>query len=392
MRLLYNHVLKKTSPKDCDLIIDILKGRVAVAPTLPNEKPRSNTSLSDTVFRFFTTSRVIEKWLQDSEELIRKMSRKKIALNLWMILGGYGSGKSHIKEYLLNQSAKYSNIQSLELKIASLLSTELNEISVIDNAYALILIQAREHLDALFAKLSSRPGVRSIFGPTNVVKENLRKHISNDDFIDVFCKYGESISNDRGDFKPLQEILIAQSSEVFLPLMKLYKEHLGINGVCIFIDEFEDVKLLDDERRIRFIESIRALYDTLANARRDPDLPSFNVTILCALSYWDEIKGDTRSQALETRTTRLEIPQLTEDEIISLAEKLYALYKKAGRLKGEIGQISIDFTAIPKYLADIAALKEPLTPRFVISTLMDTVENPGKYLLYMLKDSSDNKS
>ena len=94
MRLLYQHIIQRISKSDCRVIIDDLRSRVATSFRIRGHEQNRNT-----VYRFLTTSRPVETWLQNIENSIKWMSRKKMTFEFWMVTGGYGAGKSHIKEF-----------------------------------------------------------------------------------------------------------------------------------------------------------------------------------------------------------------------------------------------------------------------------------------------------
>jgi hypothetical protein len=273
----------------------------------------------------------------------------------------------------------------LELEVAPLLSGDLNSASLVDNVFSLTLLQTRKSIENLYDAMSTKERSGLIWGPTQGVKEKLKRDFLDNEFIETFCAYAETHNNARGDFKPLEILLTQKGGQIFLLLMKLYKKYLGVNGVCVFIDEFEDLHLLTLERRQIFVESIRALYDKLSSTLFDPELPSFKMMILCTLSFWNEIKKDTHSQALETRVLPFEIPPLVEDEIIAMAEKLFALYERSGYLKHEI---RYDFTRLPSYLIKMAGIEAPLSPRFIISQIIRVIEDPSEYIGYIYSSTA----
>jgi hypothetical protein len=74
-----------------------------------------------------------------------------------------------------------------------------------------------------------------------------------------------------------------------------------------------------------------------------------------------------------------EIPPLVEDEIISIAEKIYVIHKKSGIQSLDI---QMDFNNLPAYLVKRAGIEAPLTPRFVIQGIINTIEKPNDYLRF----------
>ena len=70
-----------------------------------------------------------------------------------------------------------------------------------------------------------------------------------DDFIDAFCTYAGPDNSNRSNFHTFEELIIKNGEQLFLPLMKLYKKYLNINGLCIFIDEFESLQFLNRKRQ-----------------------------------------------------------------------------------------------------------------------------------------------
>jgi hypothetical protein len=121
MRLLYQYIAQsqKFGINYCRLVIDDLKGRVATGFDIGGKPSRWKASKVNALFKFLTTSRSVETWLQNVEESIYRMRLRKIPIKLWMVTGGYGAGKSHMKEYLRRKAIK--NIRFLELKVSSLL-------------------------------------------------------------------------------------------------------------------------------------------------------------------------------------------------------------------------------------------------------------------------------
>jgi hypothetical protein len=165
--------------------------------------------------------------------------------------------------------------------------------------------------------------------------------------------------------------------------MQLYKHYLKINGMCIFIDEFESLQqFLDRKTRGKFIQSLRPFYDMVAFTSSNNDLPSIKMIVLCTLSFWNDLTRDTRSQSLETRISLFEIPPLVEDEIISLAEKIYVIHKKSGYPSPEF---RLNFNKLPSYLIYRTGIEAPLTPRFAIHEIITIIENPNDYLEFMLR-------
>jgi hypothetical protein len=320
----------------------------------------------DAIYKFITTSRKVEDWLQRVEEDIQKMGRENEPVELWMIIGGYGSGKSHVKKYLLRRTNKNLNVDYLDLDV-----TDLSE-SGNNNVFSLVLFNSIKNLDALYDAINNNSS-------SGGVREKLRQHQIDSDFIKIFSEYEEARSENNNNFKPLEEYILNKGRQIYLPLMKLYKEYLGLKGICIFIDEFEGLQNFESKTRDSFIASIRAFYDMLASAHLDSDSPSFKMVVLCSLPFWNEIREDVHIQALESRLKLFEIPPLFEDELIALAEKLYALYNRSGVLGYNT---SIDFTKISSYLVGIAGIESPLTPRFVIEQIIYTIESPEEYLKY----------
>lgn len=372
MRLLYQYIAHNLGKKKCRLILDGIKGGVAVS------LKQNQVFSHDYIYSFLTTSRPVEKWLQRTEEQIIVMASKKVQIDLSMIIGGYGAGKTHIKEYITRKEVK--NIFFLKLNIASMI--DMNKTIAISDVFSFILLNTKSYLDKLYDELLSSVKKDDRLSPRDLddsIKEILKEHLVDNQFIKAFCSYG-GLGNDRGDFKPLEDFLLKSSRRIFLPLMKMYKKYLNMKGLCIFVDEFEDLQHLNPDKRSLFVGSIRTLYDEIAESFDDKDLPSFKIIILCTLSFWNEIITDTRSQALETRVDLFEIPPLVEDEIMAIAEKLHALYKKSGYLKSEV---IFDSNKLQRYLVGKAGLESPLTPRFVIEQLVKIVEFPEDYIKYL---------
>lgn len=370
MRLLYQHVVGSLSKKNCALVIDHFKSRVATG--LQNQEPSEGRVLpTDVIYNFITTSRPVENWLQNLEESVYRMRRGKIPIELSVVIGGYGAGKSHIKEYLFRK--KIPNVEFLEIETTSLLLSDMNPTSTVYDVFSLAILRTRAHLDALYEKIY-------IEGEAEGLSARLREDFIDNEFINIFSRYGELRHDNHQDFKPLQDYISKKGAQIFLPLMRLYKKYLGVSGICIFIDEFEILQHLTLEKRDRFIDSIREFYDLLASSIFDQETPSFKMIILCTLSYWNEIISETHFRALETRVHLFEIPPLVEDEIIALAEKLHVLYKKSGNLESTA---NLDFARLPHYLVRVAGIQEPITPRFVISQIISIIENPEDYIRYL---------
>ncbi len=385
MRLLYQHIVQNISKEDCQIIIDDLKGHVATSFKLGKKDTKKNM-----VYRFLTTSRPVEVWLQKVEDGIKLMSRKKVPFEFWMVTGGYGAGKSHMKEYLRRN--EINRFKFLEPKI--ILSEPPKKISFLDfsqspagdmppvyDIFSLILLQTRPFLDVLRDDLKKRQPLQ-----LSRVREELgktaRDYPVDDDFVDAFCGYAGLDGVNNSDFHALEELIINKGEQLFLPLMELYKKYLGVNGFCVFIDEFESLQFLDKSRRMAFVQSIRPFYDAIASTRSNPNLPSLKMIILCTLSFWNELTRDASSQALETRISLFEIPPLVEDEIISLAEKIYIIHNKSGY---PAPQFDLNFNKLPPYLVHRAGIEAPLTPRFVINEIITIIEKPNDYLEFRSK-------
>lgn len=375
MRLLYQHIIRNISKKDCQIIIDNLKSRVATGYNVSYGLSRGKALKNDRLYKFLTTSRPVEYLVQGVEESICKMGREKTPLNLWIVTGGYGAGKSHMKEYLRRN--EIDNIKFLEPKIALLLPSDEKSAPV--DVFSLILLQTRPWIDTLYGIIKKEQQFPSDGEMDDTIIKTLRDYSIDDDFINAFCAYAGSGKANQSNFHSLEDLIIKKGEQLFLPLMKLYKKYLGVNGLCIFIDEFERLQLLPQDRRMRFVESIRAFYDTIASTNANHDLPSFMMIILCTLSFWNELTSDTRSQALETRVRLFEIPPLVDDEIISLAEKIYVLHKKSGY---PAPKIYLKFNKLPAYLVQRAGIEAPLTPRFVINEIITIIEEPNDYLKF----------
>jgi hypothetical protein len=376
MRLLYQHIIQSISKDDSQVIVNDLKGRVATGFKVTKELKK------DTIFKFLTTSRSVETWLQNLDSNIKLMNHKKVPFEFWMVTGGYGAGKSHMKEFLRRNKIK--NLEFLEPSISSVLQSNQKKV-FIDNIFSLLLLQTTPLLVNLYNAMIKRPQFSTNEEALeNGIKKTLRRYSIGDDFIDAFCNYAGSDS--QVDFSDLEEKIVKNGEQLFLPLMRLYKNHLKINGFCIFIDEFESLQFLDRKTRARFVQSIRPFYDAIASARSDPDLPSLKMIVLCTLSFWNELTKDTRSQALETRIHLFEIPPLVEDEIIALAEKIYLIHKKSGY---PAPVIRLKFNKLPAYLVHRAGIEAPLTPRFVISEIINLIEEPNDYLEFNSQAQND---
>jgi hypothetical protein len=302
------------------------------------------------------------------------MNRKKVPFEFWMVTGGYGAGKSHMKEFLRRNKIK--NLEFLEPSISSILQSREKK-TPINNIFSLTLLQTRPFIDALYSTIKKRVSFSSNEKADEEIKKTMKDFSVDDDIIDAFCTYARLDSDNRNNFRSLEELIIKNGEQLFLPLMKLYKHYLKINGLCIFIDEFESLQFLDRKERAKFVQSIRPFYDTIASTNSNGDLPSLKMIVLCTLSFWNDLTKDTRSQALETRVHLFEIPPLIEDEIISIAEKVYVIHKKS---RFPVPEIHLEFNKLPAYLVHRAGIEAPLTPRFVIGEIIDIIEKPNKYL------------
>ena len=371
MRLLYQHIVQGISKNDCGVIINDLKTHVAT-----NFRITWNVTKKNAVFRFLTTSRPVEAWLQKIEDSIKLMRQKKEPFEFWVVTGGYGAGKSHMKEYLRRNEIK--NLKFLEPGLSSMLQFKKHAVPVND-IYSLILLEIKPLLKPLYSTIKDKLPIRPNVDVNEDVKKTIRDYSIDDDFVNAFCTFAKSGNNDRHDSQKLEEQIIKCGEQLFLPIMKLLKSYLKTNGLCIFIDEFESLQFLDSEKRMRFVQSLRPFYDTVASTRSDPTLPSLKIIVLCTLSFWNELTSDTRSHALESRVHLFEIPPLVEDEIKALAEKVYAIHKKSDIQSPEI---QMDFNNLPAYLVKRAGIEAPLTPRFVIQEIIKTIEKPNDYLKF----------
>jgi hypothetical protein len=291
-----------------------------------------------------------------------------------MVTGGYGAGKSHMKEFLRRN--KINNLEFLEPLISSIMQSEEERVPIHD-IYSLILLQTRPFLDALYDSIKKRMLFSSSVEANEEVKKTMRTYFSDNDFIDIYCAYLGFDNGNRGNYRGLEEFIIKKSEQLFLPLMKLYKKYLDINGFCIFIDEFESLQFLTPRTRAKFIQSIRPFYDSVASTSSDLDLPSLKLIVLCTLSVWNDLTKDARSQAIESRFHLFEIPPLREEEIISLAEKICVIHNKSGY---PAPKFDLDFDRLPGYLVHRAGIEAPLTPRFVINEIITVIEKPNDYL------------
>lgn len=375
MRLLYHYVARNLKKNKSRLILDGLKSGVAASL-------KHSSSLSqDYVYSFITTSRPVEKWLQRSEEQIRLMSKKKVQVEISMIIGGYGAGKTHIKDYLTRN--KIDDVLFLELNLETMKEMNQNNHSAFVDVYSFILLNFKHHLEILYDRLldlvKKDIGEQSPRDLDDAIKLMFKEFALDGHFVKALCSYG-GLGKDRGDYKQLEGVLLETGHNVFFPLMKMYKKYMGIKGMCIFVDELEYLQYFQPEKRALFVASLREFHDAFAETFLDSYMPSCKVIILCTLSFWNEIITDTRSQALETRVDLFEIPPLVEDEIMAIAEKLYALYRTSGQLKSEI---IFDSKKLQAYLIGKAALDAPLTPRFVIEQLMKLIEFPEDYIRYL---------
>jgi hypothetical protein len=371
MRLLYQHIVQNITKDNCRVIINDLKGRVATSFNISERESQKNI-----VYRFLTTSRPVETWLQNVDDSIKLMNHKKVPFEFWVVTGGYGAGKSHMKEFLRRN--KINNLEFLEPEISTILRSDESKVPIYD-IFSFVLLQTRPFLDSLYDAIKKRLPFPSN-GEVEEIKKRLRIYPIEDDFIDAFCVYARSGSGNRRDFHTLEELIIIKGEQLFLPLMKLYKKYLDINGLCIFIDEFESLQFLNPKTRAKFVQSIRPFYDTIAST--SPSLPAFKMIILCTLSFWNDLTKDTYSQALETRIHLFEIPPLVEDEIVALAEKIYPIYKKSGHRAPEI---PLEFNKLFAYLVQRAGIEAPLTPRFVINEIITIIEEPNAYLEFKPK-------
>lgn len=372
-RLIYQYAINRISKEGCIRFIETLKTHVATDNSFI-EKGYSLSLIND-FYEFITTSRHTERWLQEIEDEIYKMEREKLFSELWMVIGGYGSGKSHIKHFLTRNNI--SNIGFFELDIATIMNTSHNSDTAIDNVFSFVLLGTKPYLNALYTSMKGKASSSSSRSINKTIKDELNKYSIDQEFANAFCNYGTHNKNDLSNFEPLEKIISQSGKKIFLPLMKLYKKYLGFNGISIFIDEFESLMHMSIERRDRFLESIRLLYDTTASTFPDPETPSFLTMIFCTISFWNEIERYSHSQALAERLSLFELTPLMEDEIIALAEKIYTLYKKSGYLNHEI---TLDFTKIFSYLVNIARIEHPLTPRFVIEQIIRVIENPEEFI------------
>lgn len=368
MRLLYHHIVQNISKNDCRIIINDLKGRVATSFMIEEWE-----SKKDAVFRYITTSRPVENWLQDVDDSVYKMVHEKIPPKLWMVTGGYGAGKSHMKEFLKRNEVE--NIKYLEPKISSLLPPDRYKVSIYD-VFSLILLETKRFINPIYEARKKELHFTSKGEIDKDIRKILTDNSIDDDFVDAFCAYARSDKGNQRDLHILDELIINKGEQLFLPLMKIFKKYIDIKGICILVDEFEGLQFLDSKRQMRFIESIRALYDTVASTISNPDLPSFQMIILCTLSYWNDLIRNSRSQALRTRVSLFEIPPLVEDEIIALAEKLYVIHKKS---EYPAPEIRLDFNKLPAYVIHRAGIESPLTARFVISEIINLIEEPNDY-------------
>ena len=369
MRLLYQHVVQSISKNDCQVIIDDLKSRVATSFKIEGED-----SKRDAVYRFLTTSRPVETWLQNVDDRIKIMSRKKVPFEFWMVTGGYGAGKSHIKEFLRRNEIEH--LKFLEPDISFMARSD-ERVASISSIFSVILLETKPFYNSLYDSIKEALPTPSNGEEVEEIKKAVRDYSIDDDFIDAFCTYANPNNSDRRDFRALEELIIEKGEQLFLPLMKLFKDYLSINAFCIFIDEFESLQFLDSKRLDKFIQSIRPFYDTIASTISNHDLPSFKTIVLCTYSYWNDLTRDERSQALESRVREFEIPPLVEDEIKELFEKIYMIYTKSDY---QVPEIPLNINEIQPFLINKAGIDAPLTPRFVISEILSIIEEPNDFL------------
>jgi hypothetical protein len=364
VRILYNYFVSKVSKENTRWILDYLRSRAATSLSSP-DKIQGRSIPSELMFKYITTSRSVEAWLQNMEDKIYEMARAKKSAELWFIIGGVGAGKSHIKEYLLSLINKRPSVFSLELQVSKLKTN-----STVDDILALVMLQSKPYLDSLFDAMSINMDLEKI-------RERLRQENLDNEFIDIYCDYEISRKDHRAYFRPLEELLINKGIETYLPLIKLFKRHLGMKGLYIFIDEFEDLQDLVPERQESFISSMSTFFDEIAATLISQELPSFKLLIFCTISFWNVMHDGTRFRALETRANTFEIIPLMDDEIVALAEKILVLYKKSGY---PISNTNFRFNQLPAYLVKIASTEnEPLTPRFIIKKIINIIENPDEY-------------
>ena len=145
MRLLYRHTVQGISKNDCQVIINDLKGRVATGFRIAGHNSKKNV-----VFRFLTTSRPVETWLQTVEKSIQEMRHEKIPVKFWMVTGGYGAGKSHMKEFLKRNEIE--NIKFLEPMISYLLPPDRYNTPIYD-VFSLMLLETKQFFKPLYDSL-----------------------------------------------------------------------------------------------------------------------------------------------------------------------------------------------------------------------------------------------
>jgi len=293
-----------------------------------------------------------------------------------MVTGGYGAGKSHMKEFLRRN--KIRKLEFLEPGVSSILQSRGNKFPI-DNIFSLTLLQTKPFLDALYGTINKRRPFPSNEKIDEEIKNTMKGYSIDNDVIDALCTYARPDGENHSNFHVFEELIIKNGEKLFLPLMNLYKNYLEINGLCIFIDEFESLQFLDREERAQFVQSIRPFYDMVASTSSNPELPSLKMIVLCTLSFWNELTTDTRSAALESRVKLFEIPPLFEDEIISIAEKIYVIHKKSDIPSPDF---QMDFNYLPDYLVKRAGIEAPLTPRFVIQEIINIIEKPNDYLKF----------
>jgi hypothetical protein len=347
---------------------------------------------------YITTSRGVERFLQDEERLLRSLANKRRSTQeyvLKVVKGGYGAGKSHMKTYLAERTRRWKDVLVVDLDLARMKTpTDLfaEVLSTRPDIYYALYLKMRQRAQNSTATAGSRGGRwRDIFNRRpeelmrprkKLIREStsaeLRDVITDDTFVRALVAYGEQCDEKGkalGDFQDVRKILRRKGLELFLPILKAIRTQLGYRCIYIFLDEFEKLRFRDSDFQANFVETLRVFHDEAARVTREPgNFPSIYFMILTIRVYWDEELSQAAAAQpfLERAESKVfEIPRLESDEFTTLADKLCALYEKAGSPID--ASLALEIPNLHASIQDRLQEKEWL-PRDVIAELLDYFE------------------
>lgn len=301
----------------------------------------------------------------------RETIEDKIELTTRVVVGGFGSGKTHLIHWVVNDLWYHFGDNLLVSVVDLNLCNDFPE--VIEQIFSRMTNKRNQSFPDILAD-----SVQHLMSDIKLTSfERLKNRISEGAIMkEEFCGkltelgFASEIADEIADYVTKSEnntILnfLPKNIRTFKIMCRLLLSKI-YGGLCIFLDEFESLET--KRNRTEIFDMFRSLHD------EGGDFSSLFMLVLTRGVFWEQIKDICLPLYQRWNSTRrLSLGELISDDIKELFEKLLEIYGKAGyhtkhKASGEIDR------EVSEIYEGLSTLRFPRTFREVITVSIEKIE------------------